>query len=188
MSKAQRRTKKPARDVQFDIWGKPIRQRSGEVVERLAMRAADTNDPKSLPQEIVALFTVGRLDTRYDIAGNSLNDKIALVGRKQVTVTGDDFLEIIQEAMQIGFIDAITRYRRKLAGVAELSRIYQRRETTQTKGRLSQSLRADNRAATARRLMKQGKTMAEIVDHFRKNGMPTCNRSTVYNWMKRKRK
>jgi hypothetical protein len=186
MSK-RRATHKPRRDVQRSVFGGFIRPRSDEAVQRAVMTAVDRADYEYLPPEMLAGFTVREIET-YDLS------IYETAGQPAVLIAGDEyggismtkatFHEFTRRAMAAGFVAALVKYRKELAAVQALSRFYSRGETGRRVSREKQTARKQTRASVAKSLAKAGHTVAEIVTHFRVNGMPKCDRSTVYRWLK----
>lgn len=187
-----KRRRKPARMVQQSLFnGLPV-ERSDEAVERGVMAALEGSDYSTLPREITEGFTPDAIRI-HDVAGTALFcdrpslPKPVTFGDKSVcSMTEATFRDIIKQAMAAGFITALKKYRKQLAGISALSRFYERQRQSQRLGRVTQSKRKANRAAEAIAMAKAGGTIAEIVTHFRQHGMPSCNRSTVYRWLKAK--
>jgi hypothetical protein len=150
------------------------------------------NDYSKLPREITAGFTLDRIRVE-NVAGTASFCHSATLGKARTfgelstcSMTEDTFRGIVRQAMAAGFVAALVKYHKQLAGVPALSRFYDRQERSQQRGRETQIARKATRAAEAVELAKAGLSIAEIVKHFRANGMPTCQRSTVYRWLKNK--
>lgn len=183
---------KPTRQGQRSLFGGYVAERSGEAVERDVIAAMNTNDYSTLPREITAGFSLDRIRVE-NVAGTASFCHSATLGKPRTfgdsctcSMTEDTFRGIVRQAMAAGFVAALVKYRKQLAGVPALSRFYDRQEQSQQSGRDTQSTRAKARAAQAVALAKSGKSIAEIVQHFRANGMPKCNRTSVYRWLKKK--
>jgi hypothetical protein len=189
MSK-QRKTRQPPRLVQQSIFGGFIQPRTDDAIQRDVMAAVEKADYLHLPKEILARLTLDEIWTNdLDIYENGEIPEAVTVGDRDVcSMTHDTFREFAQRAMAAGFVAALVKYRKELAAVPALSRFYSRQTTGQRQGRELQSQRKMTRAAQAIAMAKGGHSVAGIVTHFRANGMPTCDRSTVYRWLKAKRR
>lgn len=181
MSK-KRAARKPTRDVQRTFFGGYVRPRSDEAVQRDVMAAVDVADHRFLPQEIVAGFNVNDIHT----VGLDIQEiyKPREMLAPMCSMRESTFREFARRAMAAGFVAALVKYRKELAAVPALSRFYSRGETGRRVSREKQTARKQTRASVAKSLAKAGHTVAEIVTHFRANGMPKCDRSTVYRWLK----
>lgn len=194
MSKAKRTPGKSSRYIQRNIFGGVVRPRSDEAVQREVMAAADNREHKHLPIEVVAGFTLDRvsLSDVYGTAsfanGQAMPAPVSVGDRDVCSMTETTFREIVQSAMAVGFTEALVRYRKQLAAVPALARFYKRQDAGQRRGREVQAQRKVSRAVQAVAMAKRGQGIAEIVAHFRANGMPTCNRSTIYRWLKTPRR
>jgi hypothetical protein len=177
MSK-KRVTKKSRRLVQRSLFGGFVRPRTDEAVQRDVMAAADHGDYERLPNEIVSRLAVKEVN----VSGLDVEDWP--YSAKPVTVTNNTLTEMMRRAMAAGFVAALVKYRNELAAVPALSRFYSRQTKGQRRGRESQSNRKQTRSAEAKALARAGKSITDIVSHFRDNGMPKCDRSTVYRWLK----
>jgi hypothetical protein len=188
------RRQKPTRLVQQPLFaGVPI-HRTAEAVERDVMAAMESNDYAMLPSEITNRFTTDAIRI-HDVAGTALFCDRPMLGKpgtvadkSTCAMAEETFRGIVKQAMAAGFITALTMYREQLAGVPALARFYDRQKQSQRHGRDTQSQRKNDRAARAIEMAKAGSSIADIVTHFRDDGMPTCNRSTVYRWLKAKPK
>ena len=185
---------KPTRLVQRALFaGVPV-HRTAEAVERDVIAAMQSDDYATLPSEITNAFTPDAIRI-HDVAGTALFCDRPVLG-KPVTVadkatcvmTEETFRGIVKQAMAAGFVTALTKYRKQLAGVPALATFYARQTSGRRQGQATQSKRKDGRASEAIAMAKAGTTIGDIVTHFREHGMPTCNRSTVYRWLKVKRK
>jgi hypothetical protein len=191
MSK-HRKPRPAARLVQKSIFGGFIQARSDEAIQRDVFLAMDANDYRTLPREVTAGFGLDRI-RMPSVAGTAqfcdtatLGKPVTVGDRSTCSMTEDTFRDIVKQAMAAGFVAALVKYQKQLAGVPALSRFYGRQEQSQRQGRETQIARKQTRAAQAVALAKSGKSTAEIVMYFRANGMPTCQRSTVYRWLKNK--
>jgi len=187
MSK-KRKPRQPGRFVQRSIFGGVIRPRTDEAVQRDVMAAVKKSDHQHLPPEIIASLTTQDIYTGdLNICENGEMPAVVCVGDREVcSMTQKTFREFTRRAMAAGFVAALVKYRKELAAVPALSRFYSRQTKGQRRGRESQSQRKMNRAEQAIAMAKAGRSVAQIVTHFRDNGMPTCDRSTVYRWLKAK--
>lgn len=183
---------RPTRQRQQSLFGGFAQERSGEAIERDVIAAMDDNNYGLLPREILDTFGIDRISI-HDVAGTALfcdSDVLprprAVGDRSTCSMTEQTFRGIVKQAMAAGFVAALVNYRKQLAGVPALSRFYDRQKHSQRRGRETQSRRKQTRASEAILLAKAGKSIAEIVSHFRANGMRTCQRSTVYRWLKTK--
>jgi hypothetical protein len=174
--------------VQTTIFGGVVSPRSDEAVQRDVMAAVNDGNSERLPTEITQRFSVGEVSlSDIDIWGTaSFCTHAAPPCRLTAACSMDEgtFNEVVRRAMSAGFVAALVKYREQLAGVPALSRFYDRQSKSQRRGRESQSNRKQTRAAKAVALAKSGKSIADIVTYFRTNGMPKCQRSTVYRWLK----
>jgi hypothetical protein len=185
-------SRKPARLVQRPLFaGVPI-QRPAEAVERDVMAAMDSNDYATLPSEITDRFTTDAIRI-HDVAGTALfcdrpmlSKPTTVADKATCSMTEETFRGIVKQAMAAGFIAALVKYQQQLAGVPSLSRFYAGTTRGLRQGQESQTKRKVSRADQAMAMVKDGKTVAAIVAHFRANGMPKCQRSTVYRWLKSK--
>lgn len=190
--------KRPAgtRTGQLSLFGGYAQERSAEAVQRDVMAAMTTGDYGTLPREITDGFTVERA-LKYvvldGIAGPAsfcsapaLSKPVTVGDLATCSMTEATFRRVVRQAMSAGFMAALVKYRKQLAGVPALAKFYQRQGDGQRCGRQTQSNRKEARSAEAIALAKSGRTIADIVSHFRANGMPTCQRSTVYRWLKPK--
>lgn len=178
----------PSRTGQRSLFGGYAVDRSDEAIERDVIEAMNADEHGHLPREVTAHFTLDRITIRevYGKAGFCHSDTppAGFPLRQPCTMSEDTFRSIVRQAMAAGYVAALVKYRKKLAGVPALSRFFQRQELSQRTGRITQTNRKMTRAAEALSLAKAGRSVAEIVTHFRSHGMPKCDRSTVYRWLK----
>jgi hypothetical protein len=177
-----KRSRKVSRQVQQPLFaGVPV-ERSDEAIQRQVMAAVDKEDAGNLPREVIKAFTLEQIHTNdLEIDGLYFDD------RDRVVMATNTFRTFAQRAMAAGFIAALVKYRKQLAAVPALSRFYSRQTQGQRRGHDAQSKRRITRAQEAVAMAKAGCSVADIVTHFRNNGMTTCDRSTVYRWLKVKR-
>jgi hypothetical protein len=183
-------SRQPPRLGQRSLFGGFIRPRTDEVIQRDVMEAIEKADYKYLPPEILAGLTMRDINTKdLDICENGELPRVITVGDREVcSMTRNTFHEFAQRAMAAGFVAALLNYRKELAAVPALSRFYSKLGKAQRDGRESQSQRKMTRAEQAIAMAKAGQNVAEIRAHFRANGMRKCARSTVYRWLKVKRR
>lgn len=182
----------PSRSGQRSLFGGYAVDRSDEAVERDVIEAMNADEHRHLPREVTAHFTLDRITIRevYGKAGFCHSDtppgRFPL--RQPCTMSEDTFRSIVRQAMAAGYVAALVKYRKKLAGVPALSRFYSRQAAGRRVSSNSQSQRKMTRAEQAIAMAKAGHSVPVIVTHFRATGMLKCHRSTVYRWLKVKRR
>lgn len=102
--------------------------------------------------------------------------------RNEVVMVPDDFVGAIQHAFRAGFYMAVRLHQRELEVVPDAATIVRGQRLGKAKSAESQSQRKQSSIAAARELAKAGKSVADIVDHFRASGR-RVGQSTVYRWL-----